>query len=272
MIHEIGLELGSQMVRLKCPLKVVDGPEATQDAGWRERVVIEPGDGDAYDAVVAAHIHPKHHGTRQLAVKVTIYAQSARPGATYQWEHRRRVDRALDCVFIGLRNVLASRRNKLVFKSGKYVTPKDLQGAEIPSGAGYELTIMVDRAIMEQDFAGNTRPRQTIGGKPGADAPAGISGTPTLTFARTAHTVTRSAGSFIADGYVAGQRARIRGTAANNVLATITAVSDLVLTMSPNDLADEGPISGATITTSISTNVLSVWFQGDNDPAHAEAV
>lgn len=271
MIHEVGVELGTQLVRQKCPFPVVDLPEPTQDAAWRERVVIGPADGgDAFDAVVGAHIHPKHHATRQLAVTVTIYAASPRSGA-YPWEHRRRVDRVLDCVVIGLRNVLATRKNRLQVKSGKYVTPKDLQGAEIPSGAGYELTIMVDRAIMELDFAGNARPVRTIGGKPGPNqTPVGISGTPALTFARSGQTISRDTGSWVADGFVVGQKARIRGTVANNVLATVTAITDSVLTMSPNDLEDEGPVTGVTIMTAISSNTLSVWFAGDNDPADAE--
>jgi hypothetical protein len=62
----------------------------------------------------------------------------------------------------------------------------------------------------------------------------------TLTFAEAgaADTITRSAGSWIADGIKVGDTIPITGTVSNNVTITVTVVTDLVLTTS-TDLAAE---------------------------------
>ncbi len=87
-----------------------------------------------------------------------------------------------------------------------------------------------------------------------ARATVRMTGTPTLTFLEvgaSADTITRSAGSFIADGFAVGDIVTVAGSVSNNVTATVAGVSALVLTLGatlPNDdLANEGPVSNCTI-------------------------
>lgn len=93
-----------------------------------------------------------------------------------------------------------------------------------------------------------------------------VTGAPTLTFAEvgaTGDTITRSAGSFVSDGFVAGMFITISGTATNNVSGKITAVTTLVLTLDTADLAAEGPVAGAAIVGSPSLTFAEVGATGD---------
>jgi hypothetical protein len=81
-----------------------------------------------------------------------------------------------------------------------------------------------------------------------------MSGAPTITFAEvgaTADTITRSAGSFIADGFAVGMVVTVAGAVAgsghNNITGKVTVVTALVLTLDTADLDAEGPIAGVTI-------------------------
>jgi hypothetical protein len=72
---------------------------------------------------------------------------------------------------------------------------------------------------------------------------ATIVGSPALVFAEvgaTGDTITRTAGSFVTEGYVAGDLVTVSGTASNNFTsAAITAVSATVLTLDTQDLVAE---------------------------------
>lgn len=74
-----------------------------------------------------------------------------------------------------------------------------------------------------------------------------MTGDPSLTFDTTADTITRSAGSWIADGFVIGDSVKIDGTDSNDTYAVVTAVTALVLTFTGTNLVNEGPISGVTV-------------------------
>jgi hypothetical protein len=78
-----------------------------------------------------------------------------------------------------------------------------------------------------------------------------MTGNPTLTFAEvggTGDTVTRSTGSWIADGAVVGDTVTFAGTASNNVTGVIASLSATVITFGTTDLAaeviavDAGPV------------------------------
>jgi hypothetical protein len=76
--------------------------------------------------------------------------------------------------------------------------------------------------------------------------PKNMTGAPSLTF--TATTITRSAGSFITDGFAVGDVVTVGGTASNNgSRGPITALTATVLTVAAG-LVAEGPIGTATIT------------------------
>lgn len=80
---------------------------------------------------------------------------------------------------------------------------------------------------------------------------ARMTGAPTLTFAEvgaTGDTVTRSGGSWIADGFAIGDHVTFVGTASNNVTGVIANLTALVLTLDDTDLEAEGPVSNVTAT------------------------
>lgn len=100
-------------------------------------------------------------------------------------------------------------------------------------------------------------------------------GHPELTFAEvgaTGDTITRATGSWVTDGFVAGDYIRVTGTASNNVSGRITAATATVLTLDTTDLvaeviATEAPaITGETsyvfAATTITRNVGSWISEG----------
>lgn len=79
-------------------------------------------------------------------------------------------------------------------------------------------------------------------------------GAPSITFAEvggTGDTITRSAGSFIADGFAVGDTIVVSGAVAtsgyNNITGVIASLSDTVITLGSTDLIAEGPISNVSI-------------------------
>lgn len=72
-----------------------------------------------------------------------------------------------------------------------------------------------------------------------------------ITFAEvgaSGDTITRADGSFVDEGFEAGQTIVVTGSVSNNVTAVIASVSALVLTLTDTDLVNEGPIGGVKIT------------------------
>lgn len=77
-----------------------------------------------------------------------------------------------------------------------------------------------------------------------------LQGGPDLTFADAdPDTITRSAGSWIADGFVAGMVITVSGSASNDGTFTIDSLTATVLTLDAGDtLVAEGPSGGITVT------------------------
>jgi hypothetical protein len=104
-----------------------------------------------------------------------------------------------------------------------------------------------------------------------AEGPVGnvtITGTPGLTFAEvgaTGDTITRAGGgSFLADGFRAGDRITVSGTVSNNFTnALITAVSATVLTLDTQDLTAEG--IGSFSVTLAAGQTEAVWMAAVTD-------
>lgn len=92
---------------------------------------------------------------------------------------------------------------------------------------------------------------------------AKLSNVGTITFAEvdaTGDTITRSAGSFIADGFRVGQILTITGSASNNVTTdAITAVTATVITLDTTDLEAEGPVAAGTVRISAPAETLAAW-------------
>jgi hypothetical protein len=82
-------------------------------------------------------------------------------------------------------------------------------------------------------------------------AVARMTGGPTITFVNvgaSGDTITRSAGSFVSDGFTNGDWIRVTGTASNNVSGSCPTVAATVLTLGTLALAAEGPVGNVVIT------------------------
>lgn len=93
-----------------------------------------------------------------------------------------------------------------------------------------------------------------------------MTGSPTLTFAEvgaTGDTVTRSAGSWLDDGFAVGYVVTIAGSVSNNVTGRIAALTATVLTFDTTDLAVEGPVSNCTVVGSPSLTFAEVGASAD---------
>lgn len=87
-------------------------------------------------------------------------------------------------------------------------------------------------------------------------------GTFTMTFVASGHTATRSAGSFLTDGFAVGDTMSFTGTASNNVSLKITSLSGTVATFA-SGLSDEGPVSSVAVTGSPTITFAEVGSTGD---------
>jgi hypothetical protein len=77
-----------------------------------------------------------------------------------------------------------------------------------------------------------------------------MTGAPTITFSGTAHTITRSTGSFITDGFTTGMMIKVAGATAggdNGVFGPVTVTSATVLTLT-SGLVTEGPDTAGAVT------------------------
>lgn len=93
-----------------------------------------------------------------------------------------------------------------------------------------------------------------------------MSGSPTITFAEvgaTGDTITRSAGSFIADGFAVGDIITVAGSVSNNVTGPIASLTATVITLGTTDLAAEGPVSNVSITATNGLTFAEVGATGD---------
>ncbi len=87
-----------------------------------------------------------------------------------------------------------------------------------------------------------------------------MTGAPTVTF--TATTATRSAGSFITDGFVVGDSFTTLGSVSNNYTKVITVLTATVITFASGGAA-EGPVAGVSITATPTLTFAEVGGTGD---------
>jgi len=87
-----------------------------------------------------------------------------------------------------------------------------------------------------------------------------MTGGPTLTFTTT--TATRSAGSWIANGFAVGDSFTTTGSVSNNYTKVITVLTATVITFASGGVA-EGPVSGMTVTAETTLTFAEVGASGD---------
>lgn len=98
---------------------------------------------------------------------------------------------------------------------------------------------------------------------------ATVVGSPTLTFDSVGHTVTRSRGSWLTDGFRVGDSVTFVGTASNNVTKTITVLTATVMTFA-SGLVDESIASN--LVTATAGETLSAWMtRADSQFASVDA-
>ena len=169
MIHEIGVELRAALVANGCPVPVVDSTDLSErgqaNAVPRERIVVGRVIGEPEPIVgpKGTGRNPLHIRDRHLAAKVTIWAQSPRPGAL-SFEHERRCDTIIDQVIGQLVKVLSARKNSYEIGAGRFIEPVDAKGSEIPNFAVYEIPFVVGRAVEMRTWAGAAAAEATLGG------------------------------------------------------------------------------------------------------------
>lgn len=157
MIHEIGKELSAALLARGAPFKAVD-PERTEPTGTaRERVVIEEVDGgDTFGPSVSQHVNPKCAMTCRISVRLRIFAQDTRAGATAP-DHQRRARAVLDQVLVALANIMRARKAPSWLPDrGGFAPIEDAAGTLLGSRAGalYELFFTVPRAVLDLPWTG----------------------------------------------------------------------------------------------------------------------
>lgn len=93
-----------------------------------------------------------------------------------------------------------------------------------------------------------------------------MTGAPTLTFAEvgaSGDTITRSAGSWIADGFAVGDIITVAGSASNNITGPIASLTATVITLGTTDLVDEGPVGGCSVVGYEGLTFAEVGASGD---------
>lgn len=154
MIHEIGIELQAKLAAKGCPFRVVDR-EAFKPTAHRNIIVLEH-TGDTYGPAQSQSRNPKIYYTRNIGVKLTLYAQSTRAGAA-EFEHRRVAETALDMVLIALRTIHAERKAGIAalnIGAGKFIALEDAAKSERQGGAVYELALTFGRGVADLTWAG----------------------------------------------------------------------------------------------------------------------
>lgn len=87
--------------------------------------------------------------------------------------------------------------------------------------------------------------------KLGEDVGEPMTGSPNITFSNlNPDTIVRSSGSFITDGFVAGDKITVSNSVSNNGVFTIQSLTATTITLPVTEfLTDEGPLAGVSITT-----------------------
>lgn len=90
-----------------------------------------------------------------------------------------------------------------------------------------------------------------------------MTGSPTLTFETTTDTVTRSAGSWSADGFAVGDTIEFDGTSSNDAVHVIESIDSATQITVVGNLVDEGPVSDASAVGTPTLTFAEVGASGD---------
>jgi hypothetical protein len=167
VIHDIGILLQAKLRTAGFGSAVViDGPETSESASWgRERIVIERFGDERPSNVRSQRRNPEHVTVRPIPAKISVYAQSTKPGAL-PWEHANRADKIVDLVLIALNDIAATNTpyNVWAWTGGEFVSPPDLEKSARKGGAVFELRVTFERAVMRKTFAGAIEPEVELDG------------------------------------------------------------------------------------------------------------
>jgi hypothetical protein len=158
LVYEITKEVAAELRAKGVPLPVHYGPEATDGAPMRERIVVRR----APDAIIATPGGGGRNSTESpktatiavnQGVSIRIYARNPAAGARVQ-DHERRCEHVRDRVIVAFDRIVRGRRNRITWASAEYITPEDANPEQTAPFVGvvYELQCFVDRGIADRSW------------------------------------------------------------------------------------------------------------------------
>jgi len=166
MLYEMTKEVNALLVSKGFPYPVEYGPGAVRtNAIARTWVHVERDRGAAeqWAAPSGQHPNPPVYWKRNIAAKITIYANSTVTGARTQ-EHERLADKMADIVASSLYVVGKLRKLLSVGITGRFVPASELDNRSLQQwpGAIYEMTVTFSRSVPYLTWAGDKLPEGTF--------------------------------------------------------------------------------------------------------------
>lgn len=178
MLYAIARELHAALQAQHVPIPVVFGPDVVS-VGIDERIVMDYAgqNSDSIEGPTSQHFNPKMPLRLIQGGRIRIYARSPIDGAAWH-DHTERAARVLSHVAAELDFIVKKRRNVLAFGPCGFGRLEDEEGAEVTTGAIYDLTFTIDRAILRQSWEGDGLAEVAIGAGVGLKSTTKVSNGP----------------------------------------------------------------------------------------------
>ncbi len=195
--------------------------------------------------------------SKWTGIVVNVSGTSTKSAAG-EHDHKRAVQALADLFLIYLQKIAHGQRNALRNITGGFLPPADEKQRE--TGAHYEIRMQIGGAVLEAPAAlaasslvGLTMTVAAVDGVTNLEnvtPKIAMVGAPSVSVTGATKTYTRSAGSFVADGFAAGMVIHVAGcpTAGNNGTKTIATVGALAVTVNET-CTDDGLTAGVVIAT-----------------------
>lgn len=161
MLYDISKVVATELATRGCPLRVVYGPERSNDVGLTDpRIVFERPRAavDTSGPPRSSKNNPPRRAERLIVGRIRVYASSTADGARVQ-DHEEQAEQAVDLVIVCLQIALGRARVTGTIGTGGYVPANQLglDGLETWPGVVYELPITIRRAVYDRSWAGASK-------------------------------------------------------------------------------------------------------------------